>query len=154
MTPGLKLASTKFDGAGSVILKWPAADCFSNGSSCPVSFANFPQLGAHRLRGAAFGAASRPFPLQRDLLGDEAVDCVGHVGEPGAAAHLAIGKNVNPDLALAGQSGTDRIVLGAAKLFNRNLPGGAARSGFQQLGRPQQAAHLFGAETWDHETAL
>ena len=77
----------------------------------PGELADLSQLGARRLRGAALDASARPLPLERDLFGNKSLHGIGHIGKPGAAAQLTIGKDVEPDASLLRERGQDRADL-------------------------------------------
>ena len=116
----------------------------------PGEFADLFQLGAGGLRGAAFGASTRAFPLQRHLGRNKSLHGVSHVGQPRSAAQLAVGKDIQPDGALLFERGQDGAIFNAAQFFQGDLTGGVGGAGFEQLRRTQQATHLFGAKTVRH----
>ena len=116
----------------------------------PGEFPRLSQLRSGSLGGAAFGATARTFPFQRYFFGNKALHRVGHVGEPGAAAHLAVRKDVQPDGSLFFERGQNSLIFAAAQLIQWDLSRRMLRSGCKQLGRAQQTAHLFGAETCNH----
>ena len=102
------------------------------------------QLAARRARGADFDAAPRPLPFERDRIGHEPVDRVGHVGEPRATPHLAVAQNVQADLALPAQRLGNRAILERPQLFDCGPAFIDRRSHVEKLRRTQQASNLFG----------
>jgi IclR family transcriptional regulator, acetate operon repressor len=98
------------------------------------------------LRGAALNYDVVAMPLQGDLVGDEAVDRLSHVGLPRAAAELAVHEDVEADLTLTVEHLEDRSVLSLPKARAR----GRALTRFTELGRSQQAPDLIGSVLVTH----
>ena len=95
-----------------------------------------------------------PFHSKRHLFGDESLHGIRHVGEPGAAAHFAVRKDVETDGALLFERGQDGAILLRPQFLDRNLSRGVRGPGCQQFGRTQETADLFGAKTIGHRSAL
>ena len=108
-------------------------------------FAELSQLRADDVGGAALRAAARAFPFEVHLGGDEAFDRVGHVGEPGAAAHFAVGVDVEADGALLAERGEDGAVFDGAQFLFGDFAFGVGGASGQQLRGTQQAADVLGA---------
>ncbi len=58
------------------------------------------QLSAYGIGAAGFGSTTGTFPIQQHTIRDEAVNRLRHIRQPGAAAKLAIGENIDADIAL------------------------------------------------------
>jgi len=80
----------------------------------------------------------------------ETIHGIGHIGEPRAAAHLAIGADLDSDLMLLFESGEDGSIFYATKLIEREPTFGVRSASFEQFGRAQQAADLFGTKPIGH----
>ena len=114
----------------------------------------FAQFRASDIGGAAFGAAARPLPVELHVVRHESFDGVGHVREPGAAAELAVGKNVDAELTLLFERSGDGAVFLFPKVFERELSLSVRRASFQEFRRTQQASDLFGAIDGGHELSF
>jgi hypothetical protein len=93
--------------------------------------------------------------LDGAALRDETLDGVGHVGDPGLAAELTIGKDLEPDLFLAVQciADGDVFLLGQGGL--RELAAGLRLARTEESGGPEQAADVVGAERpWRHAISV
>ena len=78
-------------------------------------------------------------------LGDP-VERVDEVHVPGGAAELAVGDRLQPGLLLHADDVPDRLVLGLREALVVEPAGGVRLARLEQLGRPQQAADVVGAE--------
>ena len=101
----------KFEGAGRVILNGPRASACNRGSSSPVKFRCLRSGAPTALAELSSGPPPGPFQSSTHAIRDEAFDGLGHIGEPGAAANLAIGEDVDADVALALQRVADGAVF-------------------------------------------
>ena len=113
-------------------------------------FSRLPQPRADCVSGAALPAAAGAFPFDRHAVGDEALDGIRHVGEPGAAAHLAVAEDVEADLALLFERAENRAVLGGAEVVESELALRIRGAGLQEFGRAQQTADVFSAIACGH----
>jgi hypothetical protein len=80
----------------------------------------------------------------------ETIHGIGHIGEPRAAPHLTIGADLDSDLMLSFESGEDGSIFDSPQLIERQAAFGVRSAGFEQFGRAQQAADLFGAKPVGH----
>ncbi len=108
------------------------------------------QLPACHLSGTLLAFPARPFPIQCYALGNEPVHCLGHIAEPGTAAHFAVSADIYACIALTPESITNRIVFGRAEFFQRKSALIAFSSRGKKFGRAQQTADLIGADLWFH----
>ena len=70
-----------------------------------------------------------PFHSQVYLGRDETFHGVGHVGEPGASAHFAVGVDVEADGALAAEGGQDGAVFDGAEFLLGDFSFGVGGAG-------------------------
>ena len=89
-----------------------------------VVVAKLEQRGAHL---EALGALHEPAPI-------------------GAAAELAVGHDLEPDLLLHADGVADAVILDAHELVVADLVAGVAAEGLAQRRRPQQASDVIGAK--------
>src|SRR5271155_2192834 len=82
--------------------------------------------------------------LQRAIhhLADPA-ELINEVHVPGRSAELPVGRRLQSHLLLQRDDLANRLVLDPAELLVVDHPPGVALSRLQQLGRPQQAAHVI-----------
>ena len=108
-------------------------------------FSELSQFRSGGVRRASFLAPSGTFPFQGHAFGDEAIDRVRHVGEPGATPHFAIRDNVDSQFPLFLEDRENRAILGRAELFEGERARSVSRTSLQHLRRPQQTANMFSA---------
>jgi hypothetical protein len=93
--------------------------------------------------------------LDDAALCDETLDGVGHVGDPGLAAELTVGKDLEPDLSLAVQRLEDGGVFLLGQGGLRDLAAGLRIARTEESGGPEQAADVVGAERpWRHAISV
>ena len=150
MIPRLKEIAGNCVALGSVILIGPGLWAFRNGSSWPVSrrtARSLPVTMPATLLVAA-AAARAGLPRARHRVAEvEALDRVGEVAHEVAPAQLAVGEDAEAELGLLGEHAQDVPVLELPQ------PLGSARGGkarFQEVGGPQEAAHLIGPQGCRH----
>ena len=80
-------------------------------------------------------------------------ELVDEVHVPRSTPEFPVGRALQPDVALHLHDLADRVILDRAQLLGGNLAGGELLAGCQQLLRPQQAAHVVGAEGWNRATS-
>ena len=125
----------KFEGAGKRDFEWPASgDSLQEGKFVPGHFAALCAISRRRHWPCCLRASARPFPFEVHFVRDEAFDGVSHVCEPGAAAHFAIGKNVDAELTLLFECSSDGAVFLVAKFFERELSLAYAARAFKSSG--------------------
>src|SRR4051812_12396566 len=90
-------------------------------------------------------AAAGPAPLAGDVLGHEALYCLGQVALPGGAAQLAVRVDVDPHVPLQRERVEDCLILGRAQRLQVDPSSGVRGARLQQGRRPEQAANLVGA---------
>ena len=78
---------------------------------------------------------------------------VDEVHVPRSTPEFPVGRALQPDVALHLHDLADRVILDRAQLLGGELAGGELFAGCQQLLRPQQAAHVVGAERWNRAAA-
>jgi len=108
------------------------------------------QLPAYHLSGTGLAFPTGPFPIQRYAPGNEPIHRLGHIAEPGTAAHFAIRADIYSGLALMPERIANRIVFNRAELFQNKPPLIAFSPRGEEFGRAQQTADLIGANLWFH----
>ena len=78
-------------------------------------------------------------------------ELVDEVHVPRAAAELAVGGRLEPDVLLHPHDVADGVVLDGAQLVGAEPTGGGVLAGLEQRRRAEQAADVIGAERWGRE---
>ena len=76
---------------------------------------------------------------------------VDEVHVPRAAAQLAVGGRLEPDLLLHPHDVADGVVLGGAEVLGADATGGGVLAGLEQRRRAEQAPDVIGTERWGRE---
>ncbi len=104
------------------------------------------QLRADNLRGRLLGAHAGAVPQQADAVGHEAVDRLGHAGQPRSAPQFAVADDVEADVALSCDGHANRLVFDFAQGLEEHQPLGIASPRDHQCRRTQQASGLFSSK--------
>src|SRR5215475_9850457 len=96
-----------------------------------------PQSGPNHPGRARLSAAVWAMPFQEHVVGHKALDRIGQIGKPGATAILAIGKNLQTNVALQPNRLQHGTVLCLTQCVEPETPLGIGRTRLQKCGWSQ-----------------